>query len=54
MVAGVPDDLPVAIMVRGRSVLNLFCPTEPLSERACASGQAPRMRVNRPLPAERR
>ena len=50
MVSGVPDDLPVAIMVRGRSVRNLLCPTEPLSERACASGQAPNMRVNRPLP----
>ena len=50
MVAGVPDDLPVAIMVRGRSVRNLVCPTRPLSERACASGKAPRMRVNRPLP----
>jgi hypothetical protein len=50
MMAGVPDDLPVAIMVMGRSVLNLVCPTERLSERACASGKAPRMRVNRTLP----
>ena len=50
MMAGVPDDLPVAIMVLGRSVLNLVCPTEPLADRACASGRAPRMRVNGTLP----
>ena len=51
MMAGVPDDLPVAIMVHrplGPAIWSARLSR--WSERACASGQAPRMRVNRTLP----
>ena len=43
-------DLPVAIRVNGPAVLNIECPQLRLSERACAAGKAPTMRVNRMLP----
>lgn len=50
LVAGVPGDLPVAVVVMGRSVLNLGCPSSEMVRRPCATGQPPRLRVNRNLP----
>jgi hypothetical protein len=49
LVTGVPDELPVAITVRGHSVLNLSCPRLPIANQACAVGARPRMRVDRNL-----
>jgi hypothetical protein len=48
--SGSPD-FPVAIMVTGRGVTNLSCPYVRLSKRSCATGKAPRLRVNGSLPA---
>jgi hypothetical protein len=48
-IAGVPDQLPVAITVRGHSVLNLSCPCLPEDDRTCAAGRQPRVQVNGPL-----
>ncbi len=50
LVAGVPGDLPVAVVVIGRSVRNLGCPSSEMVRRPCATGQPPRLRVNRNLP----
>src|SRR4051812_33525212 len=46
LVTGVPNELPVAITVRGHSVLNLSCPRLPIANQACAAGVPPRLRVN--------
>ena len=51
LIASAPADLPVAIMVTGRSVRNLSCPYVRLSKRACSTGRSPRLRVDRSLPA---
>jgi hypothetical protein len=45
----VPDDLPVAITVKGHSVLNLSCPCLSLEDQACAAGDVPTMRVDQYL-----
>jgi len=50
LVAGVPGDLPVAVVVIGRSVGNVGCPSSEMIRRPCATGQPPRLRVNRNLP----
>lgn len=50
LIASAPGDLPVAIIVTGRSVRNLTCPHLRLSEQACAAGRQPRLRVDRSLP----
>ena len=50
LVAGVPGDLPVDIVVMGRSVRNLGCPSSEMVRRPCAAGRLPRLRVNRSLP----
>jgi hypothetical protein len=47
--AGVPDELPVAITVQGHSVRNLSCPCLPVDDQACAAGRVPKMRVNQNL-----
>ena len=47
--AAVPDELPVAITVRGHSVLNLSCPCLPVDDQACAAGGQSKMRVNQNL-----
>ena len=49
LVTGVPDELPVAVTVRGDSVRNLSCPCLPLDDQACAAGPAPKVRVNQNL-----
>lgn len=48
LTAGVPDDLPVAVAVPGRTVRNLQCPT--LVEQTCATGPAGTLRIRQPLP----
>ena len=50
LVTGVPEDLPVAINVRGHFVRNLSCPLLPMDDQACAAGHPPKWRVNRKLP----
>jgi hypothetical protein len=50
LVAGVPGDLPVDVVVTGRSVRNLGCPSSEMVRRPCAAGQLPRLTVNRSLP----
>ena len=49
LVTAVPDELPVAVTVRGHSVLNLSCPCLPMDDRACAAGPTPKVRVNQNL-----
>jgi hypothetical protein len=49
LLTGVPDELPVAVTVRGHSVRNLSCPYLPRNDRSCAAGPAPAMRVNQNL-----
>ena len=49
LVAGVPRDLPVAMMVSGSTVLNIECPVLPLRDRACAMGRPPTLRVKEDL-----
>ena len=39
LVAGVPGDLPVDVVVMGRSVRNLGCPSSEMVRRPCAAGQ---------------
>jgi hypothetical protein len=51
IVAGVPPDLPVAITVRGRTVLNLQCPhLQKIGDQACSAGTSGNLRVKRLLP----
>jgi hypothetical protein len=50
IVAGVPANTPVAIAVRGQSVLNLRCPHLRLGDQACSVGGSGNLRVNRLLP----
>jgi hypothetical protein len=50
LIAGVPSDLPVAISVRGRTVLNLSCPSlRSMGDQACSAGTIGNLRVNRVL-----
>jgi hypothetical protein len=51
MLSGVPSGLPVAIMINGSTVLNIECPALRFSERACAAGRPPHLRVERALPS---
>jgi hypothetical protein len=46
---GVPDELPVAITVKGHSLLNLSCPCLQVDDQACAAGGASTMRANQYL-----
>jgi hypothetical protein len=50
IVAGVPANLPVAISIRGRTVLNLRCPHLRLGDQACSTGSNGNLRVSRLLP----
>jgi hypothetical protein len=48
LIAGVPDDLPVAMAVPGPTVRNLQCPAA--EEQSCAVGPPGHMRIAHPLP----
>jgi hypothetical protein len=50
IVAGVPANMPVAINIRGRTVLNLRCPHLRLGDQACSTGSNGNLRVSRLLP----
>ena len=50
LAADLPDDLPVAVSITGRPVINLYCPTLELAEQACATGDAPELRTKTTLP----
>ena len=50
IVGGVPNSLPVAIVIRGRTVLNIECPTLQASERVCVAGRPPQLHLKRELP----
>lgn len=50
LVAGAPEDLPVAMLVSGNTVLNIECPVLRLRDRACSMGRPPNLRVKRKLP----
>jgi hypothetical protein len=49
IVAGVPANMPVAISIRGRTVLNLRCPHLRLGVQACSAGSNGNLRVSRLL-----
>ena len=51
LVEGVPTTFPVAMLVRGSTVLNIACPMiRSLREQACSTGRPPNLRVERNLP----
>jgi hypothetical protein len=45
LVAAVPQNLRVAMIVPGSTVLNIECPARRLPENACSAGRPPRVRV---------
>jgi hypothetical protein len=51
LVEGVPKGLPVAMVVRGSTVLNIECPIlKRVRDQACSSGRTPNLRVRHKLP----
>ena len=53
LTGGMPDDLPVVVVVSGAGVLNLTCPTRDGAAQLCATGDRPRLRVSDDLPWRR-
>jgi hypothetical protein len=45
-----PADLPVKVVVTGRTVLSLTCPQLPLARLSCGAGIAPKFWTLRPIP----
>lgn len=48
-----PADLPVTVVVGGRTVLSLTCPQLPLAEMSCGAGIAPKFWTLHPIPYDR-
>jgi hypothetical protein len=48
-----PADLPVTVVVTGKTVLSLTCPQLPLATMACGAGKAPQFRTLQPIPFDR-
>jgi hypothetical protein len=48
-----PANLPVTVVVTGKTVLSLTCPQLPLATMACGAGKAPQFRTLQPIPFER-
>jgi hypothetical protein len=48
-----PADLPVTVVVTGKTVLSLTCPQLPLAAMACGAGKAPQFRTLHPIPFDR-
>jgi hypothetical protein len=48
-----PANLPVTVVVTGKTVLSLTCPQLPLATMACGAGKAPQFRTLHPIPFER-
>lgn len=53
LLGGMPADLPVAVVVTGKTVLSLTCPQLPLARMACGAGTVPRFWTLRPIPFDR-
>jgi hypothetical protein len=49
----VPADLPVKVVVTGRTVLSLSCPQLPLARLSCGAGAAPKFWTLRAIPFDR-
>jgi hypothetical protein len=49
----VPANLPVTVVVTGKTVLSLTCPQLPLATMACGAGAAPQFRTLHPIPFDR-
>jgi len=45
-----PADLPIKVVVTGRTVLSLTCPQLPLARLSCGAGIAPKFWTLRPIP----
>jgi hypothetical protein len=45
VIAGVSNNLQVALIISGSTVLNIACPALRMRDRACSIGQPPRLRV---------
>jgi hypothetical protein len=50
LLRGMPVDLPVTVVVTGKTVLSLTCPQLPLARMACGAGAVPRFRTLHPVP----
>jgi len=48
-----PADLPVTVVVTGKTVLSLTCPQLPLATMTCGAGKAPQVRTLQPIPFDR-
>ena len=48
-----PADLPVTVVVTGRTLLSLTCPQLTLAELTCGAGIAPKFWTLRPIPFDR-
>jgi hypothetical protein len=48
-----PANLPVTVVVPGKTVLSLTCPQLPLATMACGAGKAPQFRTLNPIPFDR-
>jgi hypothetical protein len=48
-----PANLPVTVVVPGKTVLSLTCPQLPLATMACGAGKAPQFRTLHPIPFDR-
>jgi len=48
-----PADLPVTVVVTGKTVLSLTCPQLPLATMTCGAGKVPQFRTLQPIPFDR-
>jgi hypothetical protein len=48
-----PADLPVTVVVTGKTVLSLTCPQLTLATMTCGAGKAPQFRTLQPIPFDR-
>ena len=53
MLGRMPADLPVTVVVTGKTVLSLTCPQLPLATMTCGAGKAPQFRTLQPIPYDR-
>ena len=53
LLAHLPADLPVMVVVGGKHVLSLTCPQLSLARMACGAGAAPKLWTRRPIPFDR-
>jgi hypothetical protein len=53
LLGGMPADLPVTVLVTGKTVLSLSCPQLPLARMACGAGAVPQFRTLHPIPFDR-